>query len=160
MRLAAEFEARANPAWPMPGLKETLRALRGRRLALGMIADAQFYTIELFPALLDHWAELWGFDPKLQFYSYLYGQRKPGLKLYQMAIEALAHRGIAPSEALYVGSDMLEDIWPAWQLGLRTALFAGDARSFNPRTGDPRIQGIHPDLVLTELWDINLCIRR
>jgi putative hydrolase of the HAD superfamily len=157
-RLAVEYEVRANPVWPMPGAVECLRVLRAKSLVLGIVSNAQFYTPELFPALLGQPAEQLGFDPKLQHYSYRHGRAKPGLALFQAAAEALAARGIAPGQALYVGNDMLNDVLPAGRLGFRTALFAGDRRSFRERRDDPRVRGVVPDLVLTELRQLQECI--
>ena len=46
---------------------------------------------------------------------------------------------------------MLNDIYPAKQLGFQTALFAGDARSLRLRADDPRCRNLSADLVLTDL---------
>lgn len=159
-RLAIQYEARSNPVWPMPGLTDSLRHLRYRRMAMGIISNAQFYTRELFPALLGHRAEAWGFDPALQYYSYEHRVAKPGTALYRMAAETLAARGIQPSQVLYVGNDMLNDIVPAVEVGFRAGLFAGDARSLRRRYGDPRINGISPEVVLTTLSDLRICFPR
>ncbi len=153
-RLAVEYEARANPCWPMPGLAACLTELRERGIVLGIVSNAQFYTPLLFEALLDTPAADWGVLPDLQIYSYRFGRAKPDLELHRMAAEALDDRGIAAGETLYVGNDMLNDIYPAVQVGFRTALFAGDARSLRCRSDDPRVKGIHPDLVLMNLIDI------
>jgi putative hydrolase of the HAD superfamily len=53
---------------------------------------------------------------------------------------------------------MLNDIWPAQNLGFRTALFAGDLRSYRPRKDDPRVQGLQPDLVLGDLSQLEACV--
>ena len=157
-RLAVEYEARANPVWPMPGAEGCLRALHGRGLLLGIISNAQFYTPELLPAFLGTQSEAWGLDPALEFYSYQHGLAKPGQALFRLAAEELMRRGIEPRGAVYVGNDMLNDVLPARQVGFRTALFAGDARSLRRRGDDPRLEGIRPDLVLTKLADLNDCI--
>jgi putative hydrolase of the HAD superfamily len=157
-RLAVEYEARANPCWPMPHLQECLGGLRRGGLVLGIISNAQFYTPDLFPALLGGPAESWGFDPQLQFYSYQHGRAKPGTALYKRAAEVLCRRGISPGEAIYVGNDMLNDILPACKLGFRTALFAGDARSLRRREQEQTLAGISPDLVLTELTQLVECM--
>jgi len=153
-RLAVEFEARANPVWPMPGLDDCLTRLRDRGLALGLISNAQFYTPELFPAFLGSRADEWGFEPDLQCYSYRHGHAKPGVALYRAAAEALRTRGIEASEAVYVGNDMLNDVTPASKVGFRTALFAGDARSLRLRSDDPRVDGVTPDVVLASLSEL------
>jgi len=157
-RLAVEYEARANPVWPMPGLEACLRSLSASRLLLGIVSNGQFYTRELFSGLLGHPAEFWGFDRQLQYYSYQYRRAKPGPDLHRMAAEALNGRAVEPSSVLYVGNDMLNDLRPASRVGFRTALFAGDARSLRLRPNDPRIDGVAPDLVLTALAELSECI--
>jgi putative hydrolase of the HAD superfamily len=157
-RLAVEYEARANPVWPMPGLEECLRALSERGLLLGVVSNGQFYTRELFAALLGRPAEFWGFDPDLQYYSYEHGRAKPGVDLYRRAAAALAGRGVEAAGVLSVGNDLLNDVRPSALVGFRTALFAGDQRSLRLREGDPRLQGIAPDMVLTALAELPECL--
>lgn len=157
-RLAVEYEARTNPVWPMPGLAECLAGLTSAGFPMGIVSNAQFYTRELFPAFLDRSTDECGFALDLQIYSYEQGFAKPGTGLYRLAAERLADRDIAPSETLYVGNDMLNDIVPAQHVGFRTALFAGDSRSLRLRTDDSRVEGIRSDLVVTRLLDLNSCI--
>ncbi len=108
--------------------------------------------------LLGEPAESWGFDGRLQFCSYQHGCAKPGLTLYERAAETLQTRRIMPDEVVYVGNDMLNDVWPANELGFHTALFAGDARSLRRRQGEARLAGVSPDLVLTDLGQLPGCI--
>lgn len=157
-RLAVEYEARANPCWPMPGVEACLARLGAKGLRLGIVSNAQFYTPELFPALLGREAEALGFDPALVFYSYRHGAAKPGTILFAAAAEALAARGVAPGQTLYVGNDLLNDICPAARLGFRTALYAGDARSLRLREGEPLCRGVEPDVVLTALDQLDRCV--
>jgi len=157
-RLAVEYEARANPCWPMPHLEECLDRLRLGGLVLGLVSNAQFYTPELFEALLGKPAEAWGFEPDLQHYSYRYGCAKPGLGLFERAVGALGDRRIGPGEALYVGNDMLNDVFAASKLGLHTGLFAGDARSLRRRQEEGQLAAVRPDLVLTDLIQVMECI--
>lgn len=157
-RLAVEYEARANPCWPMPGLAECLAGLRAKGKLLGIISNAQFYTPALFPALLGVEAEQLGFARELVFYSYQHGRAKPGTWLHQQAARRLAGQGIAPAEVLYVGNDMLNDIWPAAQVGFATGLFAGDGRSLRWRQGEPEMAALRPDIVLTCLADLDRCV--
>jgi putative hydrolase of the HAD superfamily len=157
-RLAVEYEARANSVWPMPGLEACLAGISQSGILMGIVSNAQFYTHELFSALLGHSAEYWGFDPELQYYSYQHGRAKPGLDLHEMAARALGSRGVEPGEALYVGNDMLNDVLTAHQVGFRTALFAGDARSLQLRPDEPQLDGVSPDLILTSLAELSKCI--
>ncbi|HLA86256.1 MAG TPA: HAD family hydrolase [Thermoguttaceae bacterium] len=157
-RLAVEYEARANTAWLMPGAAECLAGLRAGGRVLGIISNAQFYTLDLMEALFGFRAEPLGFDPALQFYSYQHGWGKPSRRLFEMAVHELAERSIRPAEALCVGNDMLNDVLAARDVGFRTALFAGDARSLRLREDDPQVKEVKPDLILTRLGQLLECI--
>lgn len=150
-RFAVEYELRANPIWPMPHCRETLDAIRCAGLLLGIVSNAQFYTPLSLAAVLDAELPELGFDRELCFFSYEHGQAKPGTYLYELAAQAFERRGVAPAEILYVGNDLLKDAWPASQVGFRTALFAGDARSLRKREGDERVRGFQADVVVTDL---------
>ena len=143
----------------MPGLRTCVGELRRRRLVLGLVSNAQFFTRELFPALLGQSLEELGFDQDLQCYSYCLGRAKPGLELFEQARAGLELRGIAAANALYVGNDMGKDILPASRLGFRTALFAGDARSL--RQGNvTHAAPVAPDLVITGLTQLSDCLEK
>ena len=157
-RLALEYEVLRNPVWPMPGLDDCLDHLRDRSMQLGLVTNAQFFTPEIFPALLGRTLEELGFHAGLQWYSYRYGRAKPDLWLFEQARAGLSRRGVAASEVLYIGNDVLNDVCPARCVGFRTALFAGDARSFRPRLGDPRVAHVVPDLVITDLSMLSRCL--
>jgi len=157
---ATDYECRVNPVWPMPGLKELLENLRSRNVRMGLISNAQFLTPLLFPALLGLTLEEAGFDPALNVWSYAEGEAKPSVRLYERAADVLKQRyGVAASQVLYVGNDILNDIRPARQAGFRTALFAGDRRSLRLREDDPDCQGVEPDWVITELDQIRKCVQ-
>lgn len=150
-RLAIAYETAVNPIWPMPWLAEMLAQLRERGLALGIVSNAQFYTQELFPAFLGASREGCGFPDARCVWSHDLREGKPSRRLYQRLAESLKAEGILPHEAIFVGNDMRNDIWPAQLEGFRTALFAGDARSLRWRKDDTRVQGVKPDAILTEL---------
>jgi putative hydrolase of the HAD superfamily len=152
--LALEYECRINPTWPMPGLRDTLEGLRARRLHLGIVSNAQFFTPLLFAALLGATPERLGFDPRLCAWSYTALEAKPSVRLFAKVVGNLHESGIAAGQVLYVGNDRLNDIWPASRLGFKTALFAGDSRSYRPRTGDPRLKGLEEELLITELLQL------
>jgi putative hydrolase of the HAD superfamily len=153
-RLAVEYECRVNPVWPMPGLADLLEELRSTDLALGIVSNAQFYTPLLFPALLGRDLSELGFAAKRCIWSYRLLEAKPSTRLYAAALAPLAAAGIEAKEVLYIGNDQRNDIWPAAQLGCRTALFAGDKRSLRWREEDPRCQHVFADAVITELAQI------
>ena len=152
--LAMTYECSVNPVWPMPGLAETLLDLKDCGLPLGILSNAQFFTLPLFPAFLDEEIEALGFAPDLQIYSFREREGKPSRRLFEILAEKLSARGIDAGQALYVGNDMRNDIWPAQALGFRTALFAGDLRSLRWRKGDARVAEVVPDLVITDLREL------
>jgi putative hydrolase of the HAD superfamily len=150
-KFAAEFEMIVNPVFPMPNLDKTMEACKKKKLAMGIISNAQFYTPYLFQWFLGGRPENIGFHPDLIFYSYEYGVAKPSRTLFEKAREKLDEMGIIPDAALYVGNDMRNDILPAHQTGFKTALFAGDARSLRLRDTDEACRAISPDVIVTDL---------
>ena len=67
-------------------------------------------------------------------------------------------QGISAEQVLYVGNDLLNDVMAAASVGFRTALFAGDQRSLRWRSGDARVEGIQPDVVITHLPQLLDCL--
>lgn len=156
-QLAVEFECRVNPVWPMPHAAWCLKTLHEAGLQLGVLSNAQFYTKELFPALLGGTPRDFGMARELQFYSYEFGFAKPGLQLHAAARAALHALNIRPAETLCVGNDMVNDIATAAQLGFRTALFAGDLQSLRAETPF-ECDVVVPDIILTDLAQIPYCV--
>jgi len=155
---ALEFETRVNPVWPMPGFREILEFLNQQGLKLGIVSNAQFFTPQILEYFLGSQLEKFGISPENCFYSYQYRTAKPGLELYEKAAMALGNLGIDQSNCLYVGNDMLNDIYPASQVGMKTALFAGDRRSLRLRKDDDRTKTLQPDLILNDLRDLISCL--
>lgn len=154
-RFAVEFELITNPVSPMPNLQTMLSDCRRKGQLMGIISNAQFYTPHLFTWFLNSEIENLGFDPGLLFYSYRFEVAKPSLKLFEMAAKTLQSKGVEPAAVLYIGNDMLNDIYPASAIGFQTALFAGDRRSLRLRAEDPRCADLSPDLVLTDLGQLD-----
>jgi putative hydrolase of the HAD superfamily len=150
-RFAIQYEWIVNPVYPMPHLERTLAACRQQNLAMGIVSNAQFFTPFLFEWFLDAGMQSLGFDPNLIFLSYRIRYAKPSTRLFEKAAAAVSALGLPTASALYVGNDMLNDIYPADQLGFQTALFAGDARSLRLRKDDARCRNLTPDLILTDL---------
>lgn len=151
-RLAIEYECRVNPCWPMPRLNEVLESLRDAGLAMSIVSNAQFFTPLLFDALAGETLDALGIDPECNVWSYELLEGKPSTHLYECAADALCERyGIAPEQALFVGNDRRNDVWPAQACGFQTALFAGDARSLRLREDDERLEGVSADFVIDSL---------
>lgn len=158
-RVAMEHECRVNPVWPMPGASAILELLSNRGLGLGIVSNAQFYTPLLLESLLGGEPAGLGFDPRLCAFSYRHGIGKPDSNLFAPPLQRLERElGCQPGQVLYVGNDMLKDIWAASQHGCRTALFAGDRRSLRLRRDDPRCAELRADLVITQLSQLGPCL--
>jgi len=155
-QLALEYECRVNPVYPMPACLDTLHRMKERKLVLGIVSNAQFYTPLLFPSLLGKTLEEIGFDTDCCIWSYKELKAKPSTDLFRKAERYLKrNHGIALSETVYVGNDMLNDVFTASQAGCRTVLFAGDRRSLRLRENDERCIGLQPDAVITALGQLS-----
>ena len=148
---ALEFELIVNPAYPMPNLKEVLRELKNRHIILGIISNAQFFTPYLFDWFLKSDLKHLGFEPDLILFSYKFGYAKPSSFLFETASIELKDMNIPIDSVLYVGNDMLNDIYPAQKVGFKTGLFAGDARSLRLRKDEPVCENLSADIVITDL---------
>ena len=148
---AVEFEMIVNPVYPMPNVEKILSACRQSHIVTGIISNAQFFTPYLFHWFFNSRPEDIGFNPDLIFYSYKTGYAKPSTVMFEYAAENLEHMNIPSSSALYIGNDMLNDIFPAQKTGFKTALFAGDARSLRMREDHPACRNLSPDIIITDL---------
>lgn len=149
--LAIDYETRVNPTQPMPMLTETLAKLKAFG-PLSIVSNAQFYTPLLFESFLDATLDELGFRDGCNVWSYALLEGKPSKALYTVAAERLQKEtGFTPDACLYVGNDMRNDIWPAQEIGFKTALFAGDKLSLRLREDHPQCGHIEPDVVITQL---------
>ncbi len=158
--MSVEFEARMNPVWPMSDLYETLDGIKKKGCKLGIISNSQFYTPIAFEALAGKSLYDMGFETELLHWSFEESRKKPGVKFYEIFLDKAKKQlpDLEPKNYLYVGNDMLKDVYPANKIGIRTALFAGDRRSLKWREDDARCSGLEPDLIITELNQILDCI--
>jgi putative hydrolase of the HAD superfamily len=148
---ALDYEWTVNPTYPMPGLDETLRAIRRRGLVMGIISNAQFFTPLLFRWFLGASTEELGFAPDLTVYSYQCGEAKPSGMLFNRCAKRLNAMGLSPESVVYVGNDILNDIMPAAKVGWQTTLFAGDQRSLRLRRDREECRLVRPHLVISDL---------
>jgi putative hydrolase of the HAD superfamily len=148
---SVEYEMCVNPVYPMPNAMKVIDYCHDKNIRMGIISNAQFYTPRLFNIFFNADLASLGFDRDLIFFSYQLGYAKPSSYLFQQAVLKLAPKKISPESVIYVGNDMLNDIYPAEKAGFQTALFAGDKRSFRLRKDDPRCKNLKPDLVITDL---------
>lgn len=154
--IAFVFELYSNAVFPMPGAQEVVSWLQGKDIPLGIVSNAQFYTPVIMNYLLWHKLDkketIDGFRPDLSVFSYKLRRSKPDTYMfYQLKKQLKEKYGILPEETLFVGNDMLKDIYTGVKAGVQTALFAGDARSLRLRTNDKRVHRLAPDYIITDL---------
>ena len=149
--LALRYECELNPVWPMPHADEVIGAIARSGKQLGIISNAQFYTRPVIEGLFDGSLDDLGFHPKLQVFSYEVREGKPSRRLYEILAERAGEFGIEPEQIFYLGNDMTKDVLPARELGFRTGLFAGDARSLRLGGLSPEEAADTADAVITDL---------
>ncbi|MBN1765751.1 MAG: HAD hydrolase-like protein [Sedimentisphaerales bacterium] len=152
-RWAYFFEYSLQRIFLYPQVDAALEALKQAGIIQGIISNAQFYTPLHLRRLLRNSSphkdlELEDyFHPSLVYFSYELGFSKPNPGAFLRALDFLKKQGIEPHEILYVGNDMLNDIWAAAQLGIITLLFAGDASQTTLRQEDPRCRALKPHAI-------------
>lgn len=116
------------------GVVDALCKIKDDNIVLGIVSNAQFYTpIELTllfrqqskEKIVDY-QELFNID--LTFFSYEIGVAKPNNMLFEKLYDALYALHILPSQTVFVGNDLSQDILPASQAGMKTAFFTADQR--------------------------------
>ncbi|MBC2713324.1 MAG: HAD family hydrolase [Desulfosarcina sp.] len=148
---ALEYELIVNPVYPMPGLEDLLLACSTRNIPMGIISNAQFYTVYVLEQFFGATLEERGLDQRLLFFSWREGHAKPSTFMFNRAKAILVGMGIPAASVLYVGNDMRNDMLSAKAVGFKTALFAGDRRSLRQREADDRCRDLSPDLTVTDL---------
>jgi len=153
------FELLSNRVYPMPGMKETLLWIKEKGIPMGIVSNAQFYT----PIIMNYFLsgefstrqEIDLFEQELSVYSFKELRAKPDTVLFEKFIPTLQSKyDILPQEAIFVGNDMLKDVYTASQSGLRTVLFAGDERSLRLRENDERVHRLFPDFIINDLTQL------
>ena len=82
---------------------------------------------------------------------------KNGKAVYQAANSA-DFGSVTNTAYLYIGNDQRNDVWPAAEAGMKTALFAADTRSLRLREDPPDASAVVPALIITDLAQIPGCI--
>ncbi len=156
MRMTCVFEFLSNKVYPMPGMQQLISSLKQKKFPLGIVSNAQFYTPVLMNYFLNNTVgldeEILNFDPELTVYSFKLGMGKPDKYLFNELLPVLKKEyKLKADEVLFVGNDMLKDIYTSSKVGFKTVLFAGDQRSLRLRSDDERVKGLKPDHIITEL---------
>lgn len=156
--IAFRHECETNPVWPMPRAAATLKRLRNLGLPLGIISNAQFYTVPVMEALFRVSLDELGFHPDLRIFSFEEREGKPSVRLFEKLAAKASSLGIDPASILYLGNDYHKDVLPARSVGFKTGLFAGDARSLRLGGTSETQARETSDLVITRLDQIVGCL--
>jgi len=150
------FELLSNKVYPMPGMIKVLTKLKAKNMPLGIVSNAQFYT----PIIMNYFLtgefstkqDIDLFDSELSVFSYKELRAKPDFKLFDKIKSTLKQKyKLQVEDTVFVGNDMLNDVYTAKNNGLQTALFSGDKRSLRLREDDPRVKRIFPDFFINDL---------
>ncbi|MCF7957810.1 MAG: HAD family hydrolase, partial [Phycisphaerae bacterium] len=143
-----------------PQALKCLTVLHQANMQLGIISNAQFYTPIHLRALLrkasgqQHLELHHLFSEPLVLFSYELGYSKPNPGAFIKIKEILQKQSIEPSQAVFIGNDMLNDIWTAQQAGFKTILYAGDAHQTALRPNEPRCQNLKPNAIVHSMDQI------
>ncbi|MDR0595627.1 MAG: HAD family hydrolase [Puniceicoccales bacterium] len=157
-RVILNHEFRVNPVWPRKGTLEFLRSLQDNDICSGVISTAQFYTKLALETLYQNSLDTLGFKKSICIWSFEHWHVKPSDVLFEACISGLENLGIEPDETLYVGNDMHNDIIPAHKFGFKTALFAGDKKSYNITSMEGDINACKPTVIFTEFCQLQNCL--
>jgi hypothetical protein len=154
-KIAYFFHASIQGAGAYPGAADTVRMVAEAGRVQGLLADAQCFTPGQIQFCLRKDDPAFDvnatFPPPLRILSAEKKVRKPADAIFKAAAQALADRGLRPSDAIHVGSSLTRDIAPAKKHGFRTALFAGDKNSLVATPDQLKDSASRPDVMLTEL---------
>jgi len=159
-RMAYFFDVALQRNYLYKGIEKVLLALKNAGIRQGVISNAQFYTPWQMRRLLrkqlgrrdlelDEF-----FEEPLMLFSYELGYSKPNPGAFVRAINILKRQGIGAEEILYVGNDMLNDVWGAWRHGMKTVLFAVDQAQTVWRQEDERCRDLAADGVVNRTAQI------
>jgi putative hydrolase of the HAD superfamily len=126
-----------------PGVEDTIKHLLPK-YHLAIISDAQ--TAYAVPEL--NAVGLFGyFNPVIV--SGDFGYRKPDKRLFESALTAMK---MEPSEVLFVGNDMYNDILGAQTLGMKTVFFRSNQ-------GQQEKRGVEPDYIIYNFPELLNAVR-
>ncbi len=142
----------------MPNALRALISVAKAGLTQGLLADAQSFTLVQLLRVLKGQGKL---PPLGQLFradcltlSFQVGTRKPSKTLYETCVDNLRQSSISPPETLYIASRVSDDLAIAKQVGMRTALYAGEKASLKASSADMTEPQRKPDRLITDLGQI------
>ncbi len=162
-KVAWFFHAALQGVNAAPNALVALQHVRKAGLEQGLVGDGQCFTLMQLARALplpDAFSELSRlFTRGCVCLSFQYGVRQPATSLFEACLVRLGKRGIAPGEVLHVAPRLKEELAPAKKLGLRTALYAGDAASLEATPAEVNDPALRPDRILTDLRQIRQLVK-
>lgn len=121
-----------------PQVREVLDQLRPHyRMAIVTDAQSAYAVAELHAVgLLDY------FSPVIV--SGDYGYRKPDVRLFQKALDAL---DMLPEQVLFIGNDMQRDVYGPQQLQIKTIFSSSNQ-------GEKQFQAVQPDYIISQFGEL------
>jgi HAD superfamily hydrolase (TIGR01509 family) len=128
------------------GAEEVLRLFKDRSLKIGIVSNTIFPERYHLPEL-----KRFGLYPHLDahYFSSSVGVRKPHPEMFMRTLGAL---GVDPSNAIFVGDRLVEDVGGAQKVGMKGILACHEKRDYSaPITPDARIDDLKelPETVLS-----------
>ena len=138
------------------GALDILLELKKLGITQGIVSNAQFYTPILLDIFFDHqtdgqisdYRQL--FHSNLCSFSFQHRRSKPDPRIFAPVIGSLRAKGITQEKAIYIGNDLLNDIYAAGKLGFKTAFFAADEPMVKFHETDPRVKEFVPDITVKD----------
>jgi hypothetical protein len=112
LAFAAAWEASTNKVALCPGQGNSCAPCALGRDFSSASCPSPGVHAALFPLLLGDTIEGFGFDPGLVLFSWREGLGKPSPALFDSLVGSLATKGLGPEQAIFVGNDMLKDMYP------------------------------------------------
>ncbi len=114
----------ANPVAPFQGIIELWNKLLSHSIKIGIVSNAQFYTLPILAWLLDINLDEY-LHKDLVIMSYELGFAKPDPHFFRYVETRIRRLGFVPQDVWIVGNDPVNDIEASKPFGFTAILFAG-----------------------------------
>jgi FMN phosphatase YigB (HAD superfamily) len=157
-KIAYFFHSNLQATAAYPNSLKALERIKARGCLQLLFDDAQSFTsVQLLRGLrrqgkLSSLSDL--FDVETSLLSCQAGIRKPARRLYREILNRLRSKGLYPDQILHVSSRLQTDLLVAKQLGMQTALFAGDKASLSASARQLQDEGTRPDILVLDLSQV------
>ncbi len=122
--LAIYREMVANPVAPFQGIVELWNKLLSHSVQIGIVSNAQFYTLPILAWLLEVNLDRY-LNENLIILSCELGFAKPDPHFFRYVETRVRRSGFVPQDVWIVGNDPVNDIEASKPFGFTTVLFAG-----------------------------------